>query len=237
MDGVRQIGPEEKSMFPGILYAEDFDSMDEVCKPDLEPAQPTFTLAELEAAQAAASCEAVLLARASWETGSSNLRSQLLDRVAASITAAQDGARLLAEEVATEMSKAVLTVLAGLLPHFCRSHGDAEMRAMLRQLLPQLAQQPRIVIRIHPAALDGVRQDLRELDSEIMANVTVMTLDTLGRDDVRVGWANGALRRDGNATAAALSAGLVELGLVEPASCPTATSLSDQRKWSMADAE
>lgn len=237
MNGVRQVGPENKGIFLGILYAEDFDSSDEISEPASTPVAPMFTLAELEAAQAAASCEAVLLARASWEAGVSNLRVQLLGRVAASVTAAKDSARLLAEEVATETAKTVLAVLAGLLPHFCRSHGDEEMRTVLRQLLPQLAQQPRIIIRVHPAALDRVRQDLRELDSEITANVTVMTLDTLGQNDVRVGWANGALRRDSNAIAAALNAGLTELGFCEAAPCLAATSLSNQPERSMADAE
>ena len=237
MDGVHQIDPDEKSMFLGILYAEDFDSPNEVSEPVSKTVEPVFTLIELEAAQAAASCEAVLIARASWEAGASNLRAQLLGQVAASITASQDSVRVMAEELATETAKAVLAVLAGLLPHFCRSHGDAEMRAMLRHLLPQLAQQPRVIVRVHPVALDGVRQDLSELDSEITAGVTVMTLDTLGRDDVRVGWANGAIRRDGDAIAAALSAGLIELGLIEAAPCPAATSLAEQPKRSMADAK
>lgn len=237
MDGVHQIGPEEQAMFLGVLYAEDFDAPDAEPEPEPKPVEPKFTLADLEAAQAAACCEAVLAARAAWEAGASNLRTQLLERVAASVTAAQDGARLLAEEVAAETAKAVLTVLAGLLPHFCRLHGSAEVRALLRNLLPQLTQQPRITIRVHPAALDGVREDLRELDGDVSANVTLMTLDTLGRGDARVGWTNGALRRDGNAIISALSAGLVQLGLIETASCPVVTSPPDQSKRSMADAE
>lgn len=237
MDGMHQIGPEHRhAAFLGVLYAEDFDAPDLVPQPVPEPPEPLFTLADLEAAQEAACREAVATAKAEWDASAAQLRAASLERIAASVTAAQDGARLLAEEFATETAKAVLALLAGLLPHLCRLHGDAEVRALLRVLLPQLSQQPRITVRVHPAVLDGVREDFRYLDSDVAAAVAVTALDTLGRGDARVGWTNGALRRDGGAIAGALHAGLIELGLIEAAPPQAETGLPTTTERRMAHA-
>lgn len=217
MDGLHQVGPGNKRIaLLDVLYAEDFDDPGILPDAPVVPLAPSFSLADLEAAQADACRSAVSAARSEWEASASNLRASSLDRVAASVAAAQEGARLSVEEAAIETAKAMLSLLTGLLPHLCRLHGDVEVRALLRVLLPQLTQQPRIVVRVHPAVLDGVREDLRRLDSEIAAVVSVSALETLARGDARVGWTNGELRRDGDAIAGALRAGLAELGLLEP---------------------
>lgn len=221
MDGLHHIGPDAPSLGKrsfGILYAEDFDEPDlrpPVPEPEPEPAPPTFGLAELEAAMATAARDAVHAARAEWEAGAAYARTQSLGRIAASVAAAQDGARLLAEDVAQETVRAILAVLSGLLPHLCRLHGESEVRALLRHLLPQLAQQPRVTVRVHPSVLDGVREELRRMDNDLVSGVTVAALDTLDRGDARVGWTSGTLRRDGNAIVGALRASLTELGLLD----------------------
>lgn len=214
--------------FVSILYAEDFD--DEAPPPspspeepaaEPEPAPPSYTQDELEAAQRAACADAVQAARAEWERSSLCQRTQSLAAIAAALSGTQNEADALAEAVAEGTARTVLSVLAGLLPDLCARHGAAEVRALLRHLLPTLTQQPRITVRVAPAALDGVREDLALLDEDLVAAIT-LTAAPLAPGDARVTWTDGSLARDQAAIRHAVSAALTELGLLDPV--PTQTS-------------
>ncbi len=214
------------SRFVGILYAEDFDDPElppagELPPaPEPEPAPPSFTLADLEAAQRIARTEAVQAARAEWERSALHDRTQSLAAIASAVTGTQQEARALADAVADGTARTMLSMLAGLLPDLCAQHGGAEVRALLRHLLPTLTQQPRIVVRIAPAVLDGVREDLALLDEELVAAIE-LTAAPLAPGDTRVTWTDGSLVRDEAAIRLAITAALTELGLLEPVAART----------------
>ena len=224
------------SRFVGILYAEDFDDPELPLAADLppvsaaEPAPPSFTLADLEAAQQIARRDAVQAARAEWERSALHDRTQSLAAVASAVAGAQGEARALTDAVADGTARTMLSMLAGLLPGLCAQHGGAEVRALLRHLLPTLAQQPRIAVRVAPAVLDGVREDLALLDEDLAAAVE-LTAAPLTPGDARVTWTDGSLVRDQAAIRQAITAALTELGLLEP----VAVARTHQR--SMAHAE
>lgn len=215
------------SRFVGILYAEDFDDDPELPPPaDLppmpepEPAPPSFTLADLEAAQRIARTEAVQAARAEWERSALHDRTQSLAAIASAVGEARQEARVLADAVADGTARTMLSMLAVLLPDLCARHGGAEVRTLLRHLLPTLTQQPRIAVRIAPAVLDGVREDLALLDEELVAAIE-LTAAPLAPGDARVTWTDGSLVRDQAAIRLAITAALTELGLMEPAAART----------------
>lgn len=214
------------SRFVGILYAEDFDDPElppagELPPmPEPEPAPPSFTLADLEAAQRIARTEAVQAARAEWERSALHDRTQSLAAIASAVTGTQQEARALADAVADGTARTMLSMLAGLLPDLCAQHGGAEVRALLRNLLPTLTQQPRITVRIAPSVLDGVREDLALLDEELVAAIE-LTAAPLAPGDTRVTWTDGSLVRDQAAIRLAITAALTELGLLEPVAART----------------
>ncbi len=223
--------------FVGILYAEDFDDDPELPPAaDLPPAQeptpapPSFTMADLEAAQRMARDEAVQAARAEWERSALHDRTQSLAAIASAVAGAQQEARALADAVADGTARTMLSVLAGLLPELCAQHGGAEVRSLLRHLLPTLGQQPRIAVRVAPAVLDGVREDLALLDEDLAAAVQ-LTAAPLAPGDARVTWTDGSMVRDQTAIRSAITTALAELGLLEP----VAAARTPQR--SMAHAE
>ena len=227
------------SRFVGILYAEDFDDDPElrpaadlppIPEPAPAPAPASFTLANLEAAQRIARTEAVQAARAEWERSALHDRTQSLAAIASAVTGVQQEARILADAVADGTARTMLSVLAGLLPELCVQHGGAEVRALLRHLLPTLTQQPRIAVRVAPAVLDGVREDLALLDEDLAAAVELIAAP-LTPGDARVTWTDGSLSRDQAAIRHAITAALTELGLLEP----VAVARTHQR--SMAHAE
>ena len=216
------------SRFVGILYAEDFDDPDVAPLPEAAP-PPCLTLDELEAARRAACAEAVHAARAEWERSALHDRTQSLVAIASALADARQQADALADAVADGVARTILSMVAGLLPELCIRHGGAEVRALLRHLLPTLAQQPRIAVRVNAAVLDAVRDDLALLDEDLAACV-VLTAAPLLPGDVRVSWTDGSLVRDQAAIGAAVSAALTELGLLAPSA-----ARNDRR--SMAHAE
>ena len=205
------------SSFVGILYAEDFDDPDLPPLPEpVPPPPPSFTLGELDTARQMACLEAVAVARAEWQQSALHDRTQSLVAIAEALAAAQQQAGILADTVAEGVAQAILSVVAGLLPELCARHGGAEVRALLRHLLPSFAQQPRIAVRVNSAVLNDVRGDLALLDEDLAACV-VLTAAPLLPGDARVCWTDGSLVRDQAALCAKVAAALTELGLLEPA--------------------
>ena len=208
------------SGFVGILYAEDFDDP-QLPPPEPAPSSPgfmapSFTADQLDAARQIACAEAVEAARDEWESSALHGRTRSLAAIASLLADAQQEAGALADTVADGVARTILSMLAGLLPDLCARHGGAEVRALLRHLLPTLAQQPRIAVRVNSAVLDGVRGDLALLDEDLAACV-VLTAAPLLPGDARVTWTDGSLVRDQGAICAAVAAVLTELGLLEPA--------------------
>lgn len=208
------------SRFVGILYAEDFDDPQMAPLPEPAPAAPSFTLDELDEARQIARIEAVQVARAEWESSALHGRTQSLAAIAGALADAQHEASTLADTVADGVARAILSVVAGLLPSLCARHGGAEVRALLRHLLPTLVQQPRIAVRVNSSILNGVREDLALLDEDLAACV-VLTAAPLLPGDARIAWTDGSLIRDQAAIRHAVSAALTELGLLEPVAART----------------
>lgn len=207
----------------GILYAEDFDDPELPPLPEPEPEPepaPSFSLDDLQAAQRSACVDAVQAARTEWERSALEARTQALGAIAAALADARQEARTLSDTVADGAARTILAVVAGLLPEFCTRHGGAEVRALLRHLLPTLEQQPRIAVRVAPSILDGVREDLALLDDDLAAAV-VLTSAALAPGDARISWTDGSLVRDQTAIRAAIGAALKELGLLDPVATNT----------------
>ena len=173
--------------------------------------------------------EAVAAARAEWQQSALHDRTQSLVAIADALAAAQQQACTLADTVAEGVVRAILSVVAGLLPELCARHGGAEVRTLLRHLLPTLAQQPRIAVRVNSAVLDDVRGDLALLDEDLAACV-VLTAAPLLPGDVRVSWTDGSLVRDQAAISVKVAAALTELGLLEPA-----VARNDRRSMAFAE--
>lgn len=216
------------SSFVGILYAEDFDDPDLPPLPEPVP-PPSFTLGELDTARQTACLEAVAAARAEWQQSALHDRTQSLVAIADALAVAQQQAGILADTVAEGVARAILSVVAGLLPELCARHGGAEVRTLLRHLLPTLAQQPRIAVRVNSAVLNDVRGDLALLDEDLAACV-VLTAAPLQPGDARVSWTDGSLVRDQAAISVKVAAALTELGLLEPAA-----ARNDRRSMAFAE--
>lgn len=209
----------------GILYAEDFGADNFGAPPPPpepeyvpEPAPPALTEADVDAA-----ChDAVAAAEAAWAAGAVARRTAALESLAAGLVDARRDAEAQAEAVADGLARTALSMVAGLLPHLCRAHGDAEVSALLHQLLPALAPHTRVVVRVHAGLLDALRDELDRMGDGVADQVELRPAN-LPPGDARLSWDGGSLHRDTAALCAAMTDSLLQLGLLLPDAPPPAT--------------
>jgi hypothetical protein len=199
----------------GILYAEDFGTekrpVKQPTKPAVPPPQPPpqLTQADIDAA----CIRAVQSAERAWSSSAADRRTEALSALAAGLAEARQEAADHAEAVAEGLARTVLTTLAGALPHFCRTHGDAEVRALLARFAPLLAPSMRLVVRVHPALIDSIAADLATIDDALASQIEFRPAN-LPPGDVRLSWEDGRLVRDTAAICTAMHDGLAALGLI-----------------------
>ena len=196
----------------GILYAEDFGRPPPPPSPKPAPATPSLTQADVDAA----CIRAVQAAEIAWSGSAAERRAEALAALAASVQAAQTEAAARAEAVADGIARAALGALAHVLPDAARKHGDAEVRALLRRMLPMVAAQTRVVVRVHAGMIGELQEDLAQMDD--LADQIEFRPANLPPGDARLSWEDGGLVRDTAAICAAIIDGLAQLGLIDPPS-------------------
>jgi len=200
----------------GVLYAEDFDAED--MPPDLadvapepELIEPLFTAAEV----ASVRVEAHHAGRIESEHGVAAARVRLLGSIAAALTDAAAAARQAADAHADAVAKVMLSALAACLPALCARHGAGEVRALARAVLPDLADEPRITVRVYPEMLSAMQAEAASLDPEIVARITWLGSEDILPGDARIAWQDGHAARNGGAARLAVIDALAVLGLME----------------------
>jgi flagellar biosynthesis/type III secretory pathway protein FliH len=182
-----------------LLFAEDFDLAEVESDPpadEPEVIEPTYSFGELSEAREAA-----------WRDGhSAGLREAAADSVAAVHETATVIAMQLAEErevaaaraerSAASIARLLLDSLDAAFPALCTRYGDAEVRSLVRIILPALTQEPCITVRMHPRTAEAVAQEIALLDPELSTRVQTVACDAMAPGDVRVVWRNGAATRD-----------------------------------------
>lgn len=200
----------------GILYPEDFGIEVEPPPPEPEPPPPPpLTDADVDAA-----CrEAVAAAEAAWADSATARRTTALETLAAGLATARRDADAQAEALAEGLARTTLSMVAGALPHLCRTHGDAEVTALLHALLPALAARTRVVVRVHAGLAALLEDDLARLGDGIEDQVDLRPVN-LAPGDVRLSWEGGTLHRDAATLCAAMTDALAGLGLFVPEAAP-----------------
>lgn len=183
-----------------VLFEEDFDLPPPVPEPEpaLEPEliEPVFTAAELAAARAEAWREADAQARDELAAASETAARTALAGLGAQFIQAAAEARTIAESTAEAIAHLVLAGFAAAFPALCARHGDAEVQAVLRRLLPSLYNEPKVTIRVAAATLPAAVEELARLDPDLTAQVQVLPAEGLLPGDVRVAWRAGQATRD-----------------------------------------
>jgi flagellar biosynthesis/type III secretory pathway protein FliH len=215
---------ERRRTLLGVLYAEDFDTDGLFATPpkpaaeapppeppEPEIVEPVYTAAELESARD----EGRAAGRAETEHGLAATRTHMMGLIATGMDDARSAAAQVAEAVAAEVARTLLTALAACLPALCAQHGATELRALARAVLPVLVDEPRITVRVNPSMAAAMMTEIAALDSEIAERIVLLPTEQLEPGDGRVSWQEGSAVRDAGRARAAVEDALAALGLLD----------------------
>ncbi len=208
----------QRASLLGVLYAEDFDDdgqgplpAEEAPLPEPEVIEPTFTVAELEAARA----EARAAGHAEAERGLAASRTHMLGLLATGIADGRSAARDAAMQAAESVAKCMLSTLVTCLPAMCERHGAAELSALTRAVLPGLTDEPKIVVRVHPHMLPVMQAEVAALDFELAERVHLLPTEAVAPGDARISWRDGSVTRDAGKARHIVEDALASLGLLQ----------------------
>jgi flagellar assembly protein FliH len=177
----------------GSLFAEDFDLPQTA--PAAEAVEPVFSASELAAARESAWCEgheAGLSEAAAADTASVR---EAMAQIVAQLRAESNAVSIQAEQQAESIARLLLGSLAATFPALSAQYGDAEARAIVRSVLPALAQEPMITIRANSDTTAAISREIGKLDPELSVRIETMTSEAMLPGDVRITWRNGSAAR------------------------------------------
>jgi flagellar assembly protein FliH len=206
-----------------MLFADNFDMPVVETAPALvaaaEPPPPTYTQADLDVACAQARAEGYAEASAQAAEAEAVGVSTALARIGEQLAdAAAEAARVVDEGIAT-MARLLMSAMLAGYPQLHKLHGAEELRAVIRQAMPGLLHETRVVFHVHPSMVELVEAELANVRHNERQHMTIEPSEAIPPGDARIAWPNGAAVRDTEAIHAAIAEILRPLGLlVDPAS-------------------
>ena len=182
---------------PTGFFDEDFDTpVEPPSPPEPEIVAPVFSLSDLEAARAEAWDNGRSAGLAEAETAAVPVARKALADIAAAMRDARDEAAAIAEASAESIARLVMDSLATAFPALCARHGDREVRAIVRTLVPSLHQEPMVTLRVNPHSAPAIAREIEQLDPDMVPKVRIVPTDAVQSGDIRIAWRNGDATRD-----------------------------------------
>ena len=190
---------------------------------------PYFTEQELEVARQDGHEAGFAEGRAASLEAHEAAVGQALAAIAIAVTDGQAAAEVVAEQAAEGVARLLLRSLSTMLPALCAQHGPIEVAAVMRCILPKLKAEPRIVIQVHPDAVDGTRTRLADFAPDLVERIALTGTSSIDEGDVRIGWQDGEAVRDGASLWREIADVLGPLGLLDAQGATQGMTMADQR--------
>ncbi|HME26810.1 MAG TPA: hypothetical protein VKI44_36720 [Acetobacteraceae bacterium] len=196
----------------GALFTEDFDLP--VAAPEPEVIAPVFSIGELSAARETSWRDGHTAGLQDATTSDAAATRQALAAIAEQFAMERDAAAVRAEQSAQAIASLLIDSLASVFPSLCARYGDAEVRAIVRTVLPALTEEVAITVRAHPRTAAALTQEIARLEPDLAAHVQIVECDAMPPGDVRIAWRSGVATRDAAALWQQVMAVLAPAGLL-----------------------
>jgi flagellar assembly protein FliH len=193
------------------LFALELGPADLPPEPEPEPEpEPDPLPALLEAARLEGKEEGRSAALREAHAASEAEAARALAEIARGMRDATDAAAALVDGTATEIARLVLASLAAVLPAAAERVGEAEVERFAAALLPALAEEPRLELRVAPALRDAIAARFaQEQRVEVLEDAAVRP------GDAKLRWRAGAAERNAAAMQDAVLRLLAGIGLAD----------------------
>jgi hypothetical protein len=196
----------------GTLFAEDFDTPEAASEAVV--IERVYSAGELAAARDEAWREGHDAGLQDAATSEAAATHQAIAAFAEQFATECEAATGRGEQSAEAIARLLLDSLAAIFPTLCVHYGDAEVRAIVRAVLPALTQELAITVRAHPRTARALSQEIARLDPDLAAHVQAIDCDEMSPGDVRIAWHNGTATRDAAALWQQVAAVLAPAGLL-----------------------
>jgi flagellar assembly protein FliH len=194
MDALFDLDPPERGGGRGLLFEDDF-GLDPV-PPEPQVIVPSYSAADLAAARAEAWAEGHQAGTAEANAATAAATRVLLEQIAAALRDARAQAETISEQSAEAIARLLMDTFAATFPALCARHGEAEVRHVIRTILPAVSAEPTVTVRVNPAHIPALMRELDQIDIELAERVQMMPQASIPPGDVRLRWQDGAAVRD-----------------------------------------
>ncbi|GEO81471.1 FliH/SctL family protein [Pararhodospirillum oryzae] len=162
------------------------------------PPPPLFTAAEVDAAREEGYIAGHTAALEDASAANERMAALALGEVAQGLQDVMNQHAEAMENMARDAARLAYCICRKVLPVGADTVVVDEVAALLADTLPQVLDEPRLVVRVHPDVAELVRARVGPLvkDCGYEGRLTVTSDPRLGRPDCRVEWGEGGIERD-----------------------------------------
>ena len=200
MDGNRT-----KSMAQKFLFETDFeveeplaDDAQVKAEEELAPPEPTYSEAELAEARASGRAEGHASGLAEGRAETERLAAQAFEQAATQLGEIADTVRSRRDLVIHDATAVASAIIRKVAPDLIRRGAIDAIEAAIAGCLPDLAEEPRVVVRVDGDVLDAIKTRIDPMisASAFSGDVAVIADPALAASDCTVEWADGGIRHD-----------------------------------------
>ncbi len=191
----------QKKTSQKFLFENAFDqplvTEDELEEEEFVPPPPTFSEEDLAAARAHGFVEGRQAGIAETQTNIDARMAELIGQMVAEVqtlgTAHADAARA----IEAKMLALALAIARKVVPTAARANAEDAVEDIIRECLPKLRDEPRIVVRVHAAVMEPLQKriDAISVRSAFPGDVILLEDEGLAEVDCRVEWSDGGAER------------------------------------------
>jgi flagellar assembly protein FliH len=161
------------------------------------PPEPTFTRAELDAAREAGSADGSKRALAEAATARERLAAEALETIGERLGALGEAQARALEDTRRGAVAIAAAIACKIAPEIARRHASEAVAALVAERLPDLLEEPRIVVRLAAAQLEAVKDRIESEAKRVgyAGRFILLAEDGLDAPDCRIEWADGGTER------------------------------------------
>ena len=129
------------------------------------------------------------------------IENQIIDltkAIGAQLTELISSQSLVNNEIFRDAIKISRAITKKSFPSINAEHGVQEIEQLIRQILNQILEEPRVKIQVHPSLAEQVSKRLNEIstDTHFEGRVHIIADEAIEQGDCRIDWSNGGAERN-----------------------------------------
>ncbi len=169
-----------------------------IIEEEMTPPPPTFSEEEMAACRETALAEGRAAGQAETEAGISRVASEALEVIGSHIGNLAELQKTSNEKTHRDALKLAAAIVRKTVPAIAYETAGPAIEDFIRGSLPQIMEEPRIVVRISEPLLEQIKEDMEKIaaQSGFPGQMIVISDPDLSIQDCRIEWADGGAERD-----------------------------------------